>query len=250
MIFGNPIIILGVIAIILGIGLVYFAFWYFRHEYQLMYLSEVDFSGTILKILNVGSTIIDTIDNKRFIRVSPSFNIKRGIKVITMFLGKVGTGYCYRIESDKKDLSFFDTMREVMGKEFVDNLTEEEISKILETPWYMTQRESIGTLWDALNQVLGEELMDTLPEEHRIKLIDSKIYVTVKLEEGLTPEGFKPITEEDIKSEANKNMASLIGQGIKQTLKEDWLKIALAVGCGIGLCFIAQSIGLFEVITP
>ena len=72
--------------------------------------------------------------------------------------------------------------------------------------------------------------------EQKKKLMDHKFLVTVGVEPGLTPEGYKPATEQDIDDKGNRDMARLLGEAAKMALhggmidKVPWIGMGVAIG--------------------
>lgn len=244
--FGSPILIIGWIVVIIILGGVGFFLWLWRHEYLVLQLSEIDRQGRFFKIEDATGKVIRTEENKRFFRTAGSFNIRWGIrKVLTIFFGKLGTAYAFEAKkSDTDDLTLFDALSELLGVDFVQSLPVDKLTKILDSRYYVSRNIKLGTLWDALKGVWGDELTAKLAEEHREKIINSEVYVTVELEAGQTPEGFEPITEEDIKNEANKTFAKLLADGIKNVQKEDWIRTVALIGSGIAILAVMIMMGL------
>jgi len=117
-----------------------------------------------------------------------------------IFLGKEGTAYTWGLES---------------GKE-----------------------KKIGGLADAIRTVLGERFYELMPEEAKKKLEESKINVTVDLEEGLTPEGFRPVSEEEILREEDRKAAETFWKGKKEAEKGATLNTIITILAGVGIGFI------------
>lgn len=61
----------------------------------------------------------------------------------------------------------------------------------------------------ALKAKIGEEFYKTIPAEYRNKIENSKILLTVDIEEGITPEGYSPMSSEDIYAEGDRKAARI-----------------------------------------
>lgn len=96
----------------------------------------------------------------------------------------------------------------------------------------------IGKLNDAVKTVLGQEFYDQIPEEQKALLEESRINVSVDLEEGLTPEGYTPVSEEDIKTEQDRKASETYWEGKKSTEKPVILNIIITALAGAGVGFI------------
>jgi hypothetical protein len=246
--FGNIYITMGWAAVLVVV-LVVRVFQYFtRHEYVVAQVSEVDHMGEFLTIdaEATSSTCIRTKNNRRFYRTSGGYLIKASrYKNYTMYFGKLGTGYAFEPDQEKEDRDLFDVLGSVLGPEFMNQLEADELKLIQESPFIFNEDSKVGTLYDALAHIWDEDLLKKLPPEHLKPLIDSQLYVTVELERGHTPEGYKPVSDEDITTDANKRMADLISMGVEGIRNEDWVKLIFAVAAGVGVTFMAQAIGLF-----
>jgi len=92
------------------------------------------------------------------------------------------------------------------------------------------------TVWDAVKFKLGEDFLRPFPEEKKKLLQNDKFLVTVDLEPGLTPEGYKPATDQDIEDKGARDMAKLLGEAAKMALhggmidKVPWIGMGIAVG--------------------
>ena len=98
-----------------------------------------------------------------------------------------------------------------------------------------------------LNKIprLSEETIESLVDEQKQKLIQSEIPITVRLESMKQPEDYEPITEIYITEEEDAEMARLFGENVRKELhREDWIRTAALVGCGVALAYVAQAMGL------
>ena len=184
---------------------------------KIWYFASVERLVTPLKVKKLTPKSVITKDDKTFLRRSHSWLYKEGSKNIVLFLGKVGKGITYRLEQNKIE----------GGKDVI---------------------EKIGSLYDGLKLCLNigeinELTPQTFTSETLELLKESDIFVCVNLEDD--PEGFNELTEEGAFTEANKNMAELIGLKIKQHLtREDWIRNAGLIGIGAAAVFAAQALGV------
>lgn len=216
-IFANPVLIYILIG---GLALIAFYFYNKREgimDMNILYFATVERLITPLKVKKLTPKSVITKDDKTFLRRSPSWLYKKGSQNIVTFLGKVGKGITYRLEQNKKE----------GGKDVI---------------------EKIGSLYDGLKlclniQEMNELTLQTFTPESLELLKQSDILVCVNLEAD--PEEFNELTEEGAFTEANKNMAELIGLKIKQHLtREDWIRNAGLIGIGMASVFAAQALGI------
>lgn len=140
-----------------------------------------------------------------------AFTVKQGRRTLTLWLGKRGSAYTFKPASTPQ------------GKAV-----------------------KIGSIYEALEVIWSKELIDKLENKYRDPLLTSEIFVTVELEEGYTPDNLPAVSEEGVFTEANQNMAELVGTRIKKALmREDWIRNFGLMGIGAAAVFIAQNLGLF-----
>ena len=145
-------------------------------------------------------------DTYRFIRFRDSYNFQLGWKSVTRWLAKKGTAYSKNLEGG-------------------------EVGPF--------------TLFKVMNVVWGTEVIEALKDELKQQLIESEVMITVKLEEGMTPSEHTDRSELYIKKEADEEMARLFGENIrKEFAREDWIRTAALLGCGVALAYVAQAMGL------
>lgn len=123
-------------------------------------------------------------------------------KKITTFFAKEGTAYNMALESGEKE---------------VKNANFGEIAEII---------------W-------GEEFYKTVPEDRRKQLETNKLTMTVDIEQGITPTGYAPITEVNIASDGDENMAAAVAKGVTKGMAIPWINYVFSIGCGAGLTFVA-----------
>jgi len=88
----------------------------------------------------------------------------------------------------------------------------------------------------------GDEFYFTVPEEKRKELEESKVNVTVELEPGMTPEGYRPASEEDFKQEQDRQAAETWWKGKKIAEKGTWMQWMFIFAAGMGAMAIASKL--------
>ena len=206
----EPIVTLGIVAILFAVFVLIVSFRTFTPSQEVLYFSEAERLCEPLTVKELTPKSIRTKGNKRFFRNAIAFNVKRGRRIVTTWLAKRGTAYTFKLAGTPK------------GK-----------------------ATKIGTIYEALESIWSKELLDKLAKEYRDPLMISEIFVTVELDTGFTPTGYVAATEEDVFTEANQNMAELVGSRIKEVLqREDWIRNAGLAGIGAAGVLIAQSLGI------
>lgn len=146
----------------------------------------------------------------RFIKLNPGFIGKVGRflkRSVTRYIGKEGTAYLWKMTGG-------------------------------------VYTEIKGGLPTVLAELWGQKFYDKIPDKQREKIEENKIMVTVDLSEGLTPEGFKPVSEEDIKKEEDRKAAETLWQGKKQLDRgAAWDKLIYAIA-GFGVCAVLIVLGI------
>lgn len=150
--------------------------------------------------------------DQRFFKYHPGFIGIRGKfikKPVTIFLARAGTAFTKRVEQDK--------MVEV------------------------------GNLADGVKVCCGDEFFKEIPEAKQQELLDSKIQVTVNLEaDPITPEGFSPIREEDIKSEQDQAATQTLWEGKRKEEHGQYINLLLAGGTGAAVVFGLFMLGIIK----
>lgn len=130
-------------------------------------------------------------------------------KNVTLFLGRIGTAYTWRLEHSK---------------------------------WI-----KLGGLSDAVKTVWGQAFYDAVPDKQKALLEESEIQVTVGLsEDPLTPEGYKEISEEDIHKEEDRAASKTFWKERGTKDKGMIINIILAAGMGFGVCAALFLLGIFK----
>lgn len=149
---------------------------------------------------------------QRFFKHHPGFTgiVGRFLKKpVTMFLGRTGTAYTWRLESgiEKK----------------------------------------LGSLADALKTLWGEDFYGTIPETRRTELEKSEVGVTVGLAtDPLTPTGMKEVSEENIKQEEDRVASRTFWKERGAKDRGMYVNIILAAGLGFGVCAALVLLGIFK----
>lgn len=220
--FGNIFNILMVIAFILIGAILGFVLsrYLLKPRNQVLYCRERDGRGEEYNIKNESAKTLETDTDPalRFFKFGRAYEFRRRGRAFTRFFAKEGTAYTWRLLGFQKVKS---------NPEGIEKL--KEVS--LEFP----------TLEEAIKHAWGKEDYDRTPEELQAKLRDKKMYVTVNLEEGITPEGYEPITEEIINKEGDQTMAALLAAEVKEASKLDWKMILIILVAGAGILAIASK---------
>jgi len=220
----NPIVIISLFGVVASIIILVVINQNLQRSFEVWYFSESERLIEIKTVQKKSPKQVKTKDNYRFIRNSVAYTLKRGAKTVVVWLGKRGTAYTYKPEA---------------GKEDKDG-----------NPIY----KRIGTLLNGIENALGEDMIEELktdnPDIYQ-KLQVSDVFVTVDLESGITPEGLPAMNEEDVFTEANNDLAGLIGHRIVNALREtDWIeKIALAGSGGLAIVLL-QGLGILPSFAP
>jgi hypothetical protein len=149
---------------------------------------------------------------QRFFKHHPGFTgiVGRLIKKpITRWLGLSGTAYTWQIEEGK---------------------------------W-----KKLGGLADAIRTVWGEEFWNTVPQRQQAMLKESRIQVTVGLDQApITPEGMRPISEEDIKQEEDRRASKTFWEEHQGQMKGLMINSILAGGMGFGIALALMALGILH----
>jgi len=217
-IFGNNLLIYGLIALIIIVGYFLLRKGETKQNMKMFYFAEVERLVTPLIVKDLTPKSVETTDEKRFMRRAKSWLWKEKSKSFVIWLGKVGRGITYRLETNKKDKK---------GNTVV---------------------EKIGSLLDGVRnclQLKDDEVItkDTFTDENLKKLNLSEIFVCVDLEPET--EDMPEITEEGATTEADNNIMDLIGLKVKEHFsKEDWIRNGGLMAIGIVAWELAHMLGL------
>lgn len=110
-----------------------------------------------------------------------------------------------------------------------------------------TKEVKIGSLWEAVRLVCGSEFYNAFPPQERAMLEKSGINVTVNLEDGLKPEGFTAVSEEDIFTETDRKACETYWQGKKQVEKGKYLEMIIIGIAGFGVACALQIMGILRI---
>ena len=164
--------------------------------------------------------LYNTRNHKRFIRKAPSYKSRVGNTI--MWLAKRGTAYLFQLQDSQIKVK--------------DGETEKIVTKQVAI--------KLGTLWEGLKSILGEEMCNEFTNEAKEALMNPEVFITVELESGKTPEGLPDLTEDDVYNETSMRMSVLIFSGIKEALKEDYVKLLLAILAGGGIFLALIRLGV------
>lgn len=195
----NPLIVLIAGTAVGGLVFIYWLWEKYRPETHVLLIGDEERRLDTVYINRETPTTLSSYDRKqprRFFKLFAGYIESRRGKRILNYIGKRGTAYTWRIAA-------------YPAKEF-----------------------RIGSLWDAINLVWDKALIDKIPEAAQAQLKTSDVYVTVQIAGGLTPEGYKPITEETIISEGDRIMAEEFAKASKTANKPNIMFVLLALGSG------------------
>lgn len=229
---------------------------------QVLYCREKDGRGEQYDIQNEDAISLVTKTNPalRFFKYGKSyvFTISRKLgkaRKVARFIGKEGTAYTWRLMGFEK-----------VPTKFEDQPVKEEKPeppkkrgrgrppkvkvKTERVPVEWEEKEidiTFPSLAEAVEHKWGAGFWNTVPLERKEQLADNKMLVTVGLESGLTPLGYKPITERQINKKANEDMASLIARGVSGAVKTPILNYLPWIGTGVAIGLVLVAIGLLQV---
>jgi len=247
LLFDNP-MLLGMIVLVGILTIAMLLIKRLKPIREVMYLRERDRRGQRLRITEETATTIycrrKTGNDKRFFKWGGSYIFHEGGRMVTRFFGKEGTAYTYRFQTtpERSSVNSGQELRDIpvqcteCGAEF-EWPVPVSVDKIV--------GEKLGSLRDALIAVWGEDFYNMIPEEQRKIIDDGKIYVTVELEGGLTPPGYRPISEDDINEEQDRSAARIFARALGPTPKQELYKGMLWAALGALLTMIAWNLGIF-----
>ncbi len=216
--FENNILIYVFVGLIAIVGYFYFKKGEKKTDMKMFYFAEVERLVSPLDINELSPKSITTKDEKMFMRRAKSWLYKHKSLSFVMWLGKVGRGITYRLETNKKD----------------------DAGNV--------QVEKIGSLYEGLKHCLNvKEANELTPQTFTPKSLEllkrSEIFVCVDLEHET--EDMPEITEEMATREADKSMSDMVGLKIKQHMsKEDWIRNAGMMAIGALAYIILGQLGL------
>ena len=216
----NPVVIIFVIAIVALIG--FYAYKKSRgdihQKMKVFYFADLERLVSPLDVTKLTSSSVLTKGDKKFWRRSKSWLWKHGNEMFVVFLGKVGKGVTYRLETNKRT----------------------EDGKV--------QLEKLGSLYEGVISCLdvkeaNELTPQTFTPESLELLKKSEIFVCVDLEYDPSDVP-KEFDEDNAVSDADKSFSSLVGEQIRNKLeKEDWLRNAGLMAIGATGLWLAQNLG-------
>ena len=230
-----------------------------RPRREVMYLRERDRRGQRLSITAETATAASCrarkgID-KRFFKYAGSYTFNEG-GMVTRFFSKEGTAYTYKPQEHlqtKAEVKPRDNSTPPTKTQFADVVCPECASEF-EYPVNVSvpsvsglQGDFLGGFKEALVTVWGKEFYNEIPEKERKIVENSKIFVTVELEPGLTPEGYSPVSEEDINEEQDRNASRIFAKSLQQSTRSELYKGMLWASVGALITFIAFAWGIFKI---
>lgn len=244
---------------------------YRRPKNRVFYIRERDSRGEELKISREDSISLRTESDPplRFFKWGKAYDFRgRFHRVFTTFFGKEGTAYSWRLrghdkkptEYEEKQFEMFDDNQNpilIEKRDEEDNILEDEDGNTIMIPKMETKKipvkwetekieMSFETLEEAVKYRWGESFYRTVPENRKMQLQDLEMLVTVELEEGYTPEGFKPITEEQIYDKANERVAEIWSVKARSAIKQPVVQYIAWMGCGVAIGLALVYLGLMK----
>lgn len=226
---------------------------------QILYCRERDGRGMELNVADEDAVSLETHSSPelRFFKYGRSYEFrKRFGRAFTRFFGKEGTAYTWRLQGFSKTPTKYKTVTDEVpvlndeGKAILDEKGKpvfKPVERQVVVAWKEKQVElEFPTLEDAVKARWGNEFYGTVPENMQEVLRNDKLLVTVNLEPGIVPEGYTPITESVIEEKADRDMASLIANSVKQGMKEPWIQWIFIFVAGMGAAMLlAKLMGWF-----
>jgi hypothetical protein len=244
----NPIMLGGIFCVVIVL-VVFLLIKRMHPSHEVLFLRERDRRGETLGISEESATKIvcksKRKTTKRFFKWGGAYVFNEKGKMVTRYLAKEGTAYTYKPYSSEK-----------VSKSNVPSSTTETVQcihcgetfdwdlPIVQIKDFIGER--LGTLKEALETVWGKKFYEELPEKLQQKIEENKILVTVELEQGLTPRGYSPVSEDEIEEEADREAAKIFGEGLGATVKQQLYTGMLWMALGVALTFIAYNIGIFK----
>jgi len=174
-----------------------------------------------LDIAEESALSIDCVEKKgmppqKFLKFHPGFTGTMGKflkRSVTLFLGRTGTAYTWRLEAGK---------------------------------WI-----AAGSLANAVKTLWGAAFYESVPDRQKDLLEKSKIEVTIGIaEDPITPGDMRPVTEEDIHKEEDRAASRTFWKERFAKDKSLYINIILAAGSGFAVCAILFLIGIFRIPSP
>ena len=193
---------------------------------QVLYCRERDRRGEQHNIVKEDAISLETKNPElRFFKFGHAFvfDVKRRfgkVKKVARFLAKESTAFTWNLFGSGVEV----TKWKKMDFTARDPTTEEIVTVTKKVPIkYKPSSKEIDlqfpTLEDAVKFKCGTDNYNAFPIAIKDKLKENKMMVTVGLEAGLTPEGYKPATEEMIWEKGNERVAEMFSGKIKSALK-------------------------------
>lgn len=205
----NWYIVIGLIGLLLFLGMMLYGKSMIKPDKEILYFSEAERLLEYIKVIELTPKQVKCEGNKRFHRRTLAYLAIKSGKPVTTFLGKRGLGYTFKPEDTPPKKAF-----------------------------------KLGSIYDGIVNVLGDDVVSIMLPEHIKSLKDSNVFVTVELERS-SDKDLPSITETDVYSTGNMNMANLVGERVANALaREDWIRNAGLVGIGVALTYVAQNMGI------
>jgi len=208
----NPTMIIGFSVVLVVFIFIIILVVSLKPGYEVHYFSPDERIGEELDITERRPKVLKCEGQKKFLRFRGAYNVKRGLKNVTVWLAKRGTAYTFKLEATEEDTAV-----------------------------------KVGSLWDGVCAVLNDDIIRQFKDTVTEPLKKSEIFVTVDLEAGMTPKDYEPLTEDDIFDESDREMAGIFGTSIKGALiSEDWIRNIGLVGLGFAISYGLQALGILK----
>lgn len=243
-------LIIGLSAIFFMIAVLFLLIKKTKPIREVVYLRERDRRGHRLTVSDetaLSLTCPSKGGDRRFFKYGGSYNFHEGGRSVTRFFAKEGTAYTYKFQNPGRN-----------SKKNNDGEVTKDIEvqctncgEVFSYPVTVPQGNGVkgmevGSLSSVLQEIWGQEFYKEIPEEQKKVVEEEKIFVTVDMEPGLTPEGYQPISEDEIEEEQDRVAAKIFGRGLGPSTKSELYRGFLWVAVGIALTFVAFNLGLFH----
>lgn len=105
-------------------------------------------------------------------------------------------------------------------------------------------------LSETLKVILSEEFYNQIPPKQQEILSNSKVDVIVDVDEGLTPENHRSVSEEDIKREEDREAAKTFWKGKTVNERSQFISLLITGIAGFGIACALEILGILRISTP
>jgi len=226
---------------------------------QVLRISEKDGRGWELNVNEETTRFLETKSSPplRFLKWGRSYEFTLGWmkKKVTRFLGKEGTAYSWKIFG-------FDNIPVPCQEDEAEDHLEEKVPIInpdtgnivmldgepayeLKLTPVKYERQIAELEFENLAEVLewkwGTKFYSTIPQKRKDELLDNQVNLSVELQDGLTPKGYTPITEQDINDEGDRNFLRILALEAKGAINIPYVQYIFIMATG-GLLILGAAI--------